>query len=152
MEKGAGNMRALRSADHGGQEAPVTAEGRADRLPLVSVVMPVHNEEAFLARSLGAVLRQDYPADRLEVIVVDGASEDGTASVAEALAAGLDVPPFSVVTNPAAITPVSLNLGIEKAAGEIIVRVDGHCEIEPNYVRRCVDLLHETGAECVGGV
>ncbi|MGH9013051.1 MAG: glycosyltransferase family 2 protein [Acidimicrobiia bacterium] len=130
----------------------MTLDGRADRLPLVSVVMPVRNEEAYLARSLGAVLRQDYPADRLEVIVVDGASDDRTTAVAEALTAGLDVPPISVVTNPAAITPVSLNLGIEKAAGDIIVRVDGHCEIAPDYVRRCVDVLLETGVECVGGV
>jgi succinoglycan biosynthesis protein ExoA len=49
-----------------------------ERLPLVSVIMPVRNEMAYIERSLGAVLRQDYPADRLEVLVIDGLSDDGT--------------------------------------------------------------------------
>jgi succinoglycan biosynthesis protein ExoA len=119
--------------------------------PVVSIIMPVRNEAAYLERSLGAVLRQDYPADRLEVIVVDGASRDRTVAVAEGIAARLDTPAISIVPNPAAVTPVSLNIGIKAAVGDIIVRVDGHCEIAPDYVRRCVDVLLETGAECAGG-
>ena len=46
--------------------------------PLVSVILPIRNEARYIARSLGAVLAQDYPADRMEVVVADGMSTDGT--------------------------------------------------------------------------
>ncbi|HNS40416.1 MAG TPA: glycosyltransferase, partial [Promineifilum sp.] len=49
-----------------------------DDLPMVSVIMPVRDESAYIERSLGAVLRQDYPAERTEILVVDGMSTDGT--------------------------------------------------------------------------
>ena len=42
--------------------------------PTVSVIMPVRNEAAYIERSLGSVLAQDYPVDRLEILVVDGLS------------------------------------------------------------------------------
>src|SRR6185503_133194 len=53
----------------------------AHELPLVSVVMPVRNESEFIGQNLEAVLAQDYPADRLEVLVADGMSEDGTRDI-----------------------------------------------------------------------
>ena len=49
-----------------------------DNLPFVSVVMPVRNEATFISRSLEAVLAQDYPSERMEVIVADGMSTDAT--------------------------------------------------------------------------
>jgi len=122
-------------------------------LPQVSVIMPVRNEAAYIERSLGAVLAQDYPADRLEVLVVDGLSDDGTREVVLARAAA--DPRVRLLDNPARIVPPGLNLGIAQARGEIIVRVDGHCEIAPDYVRRSVEhLLAGFGGapvEAVGG-
>jgi glycosyltransferase involved in cell wall biosynthesis len=56
-----------------------------------------------------------------------------------------------VLDNPGRIVPTGFNIGLRHAQGEIIVRVDGHCEIAPDYVRRCVEVLEQTGAECVGG-
>ncbi|MGQ9715818.1 MAG: glycosyltransferase family 2 protein, partial [Anaerolineae bacterium] len=120
--------------------------------PFVTVIMPIRNEAAYIARSLGAVLAQDYPHDRMEVLVVDGMSDDGTRDVV----AGLQVrhPQFAIriLNNPARIVPTALNLGLRHARGEIIIRVDGHCEIAPDYVHRCVEALRETGADCVGGI
>lgn len=120
-------------------------------LPLVSVIMPVRDEAEHLAASLGSVLAQDWPAERLEVIVVDGASTDGTPARARALAesSGREV---VVLDNPSRIVPVAMNLGLEHAGGSVVVRVDGHCTVPPNHVRRCVQLLEETGADCAGGV
>jgi len=121
--------------------------------PLVSVIMPVRNEAAYIARSLGAVLAQDYPADRLEILVVDGMSDDGTRQAVLAQAAA--DPRVRLLDNPAGIVPPGLNVGIGQARGEIIVRVDGHCEIASDYVRRCVQhlLAGHDGApvEAVGG-
>jgi len=121
--------------------------------PLVSVIMPVRNEAAYIARSLGAVLAQDYPADCLEILVVDGMSNDGTRQAVLAQAAA--DPRVRLLDNPAGIVPPGLNIGIGQARGEIIVRVDGHCEIASDYVRRCVQhlLAGHDGApvEAVGG-
>ena len=121
--------------------------------PLVSVIMPVRNEVAYIERSLGAVLAQDYPADRLEILVVDGLSGDGTREAVLAHAATR--PNLRLLDNPAGIVPPGLNIGIRQARGEIIVRVDGHCEIAPDYVRLCVEHLlagHEGAPiEAVGG-
>src|SRR5439155_19970231 len=63
-----------------------------------------------------------------------------------------DAPPVRILDNPSLVVPAALNLGIERAAGEVIVRVDGHCEVQPDHVRRCVELLRETGADNVGGL
>jgi len=121
--------------------------------PLVSVIMPVRNEAAYIARSLGAVLAQDYPADRLEILVVYGMSDDGTRQAVLAQAAA--DPRVRLLDNPAGIVPPGLNVGIGQAQGEIVVRVDGHCEIAPDYVRHCVAhlLAGHDGApiEAVGG-
>ena len=123
------------------------------KYPLVSVIMPVRNEAAYIERSLGAVLAQEYPADRLEILVVDGMSGDGTREAVLAHAAA--DPRICLLDNPAGIVPPGLNIGIGRARGEIIVRVDGHCEIAPDYVRRCVEhlLAGHDGApvEAVGG-
>ena len=120
-----------------------------DILPLVSVIMPVRDEAAYIERSLGSVLAQDYPADRLEILVVDGMSNDGTR---EHVAAARTIRPnLRLLDNPRGIVPPGLNIGIAQARGDIIVRVDGHCEISPDYVRRCVEHLLVDGVEAVGG-
>ncbi len=118
--------------------------------PLVSIVMPVRNEADFIARSLGAVLAQDYPHDRLEVLVADGMSTDSTRAIIAATAAQSDVA-VTVVDNPGQIVPTGFNAAVRQSTGDIIVRVDGHTIIAPDYVRQCVDALQRTGADNVGG-
>ena len=120
--------------------------------PFVSVIMPVRNEADFIERSLGAVLAQDYPSGRLEILVVDGMSRDGTREMVARLAERSRRFPVVILDNPDHIVSPALNKGLERAKGEIIIRVDGHCEIPPDYVRRCVAALEKTGADCVGGI
>jgi succinoglycan biosynthesis protein ExoA len=126
------------------------------QLPFVSVVMPVRNEHEYIGHSLEAVLRQDYPADRMEVIVVDGASEDSTVDIVTKLAddarARMTRAEVILMSNVNKTVPVSLNLALARARGDVIVRVDGHTEIAPDYVSRCLDALGRTGADNVGGV
>jgi succinoglycan biosynthesis protein ExoA len=129
--------------------------------------MPIRNEERFIARSLGAVLAQDLPDAAYEVLVVDGMSDDGTLAAIEATAraAGWQVDVdgtgaldgarggvVRVLPNPKRTAPAAMNVGIGASAGAIVVRVDGHCEIEPDYVRRCIEVIEAEGYECVGGV
>jgi succinoglycan biosynthesis protein ExoA len=117
-------------------------------LPFVSVVIPIRNEEAFIARCLEAVLIQDYPPEQLEILVADGMSTDRT----RAIIAGLeDAARITVIDNTGLIQAAGLNAALQRARGEIVVRVDGHTVIAPDYVRECVAALAETGAHNVGG-
>jgi succinoglycan biosynthesis protein ExoA len=118
--------------------------------PFVSVIIPCRNEAAFLARSLDSVLHGDYPRDRMEVIVADGMSSDGTREQIEAYSS-LDSR-VRMVDNPACITPAGLNRAIEASRGEIILRVDAHSAISSDYISRATGHLEATGAWNVGGV
>ncbi len=117
-------------------------------LPFVSVVMPVRNEASAICESLDAVLRQDYPTDRYEVIVADGMSVDNTRQLVREFSRGRDV---RIVDNPEKIAPTGLNAAIRCARGEVIVRVDGHCIVRLDYLRNCVALLRKHACPGVGG-
>jgi len=121
-----------------------------DDLPVVTVVMPIRNEARYVERSLGAVLAQDYPANRLEVLVIDGMSEDGTRETVRRLLA--DRPNAFLLDNPRRVVTPALNIGVTKAQGEVIVLIGGHTVIPTDYVRRSVETLARTGADCVGGI
>lgn len=120
-------------------------------LPRVSVIMPIRNEASFIERSLGAVLAQDYPADRLEVLVADGISTDNTREIVADLARRHPAVTVVVVDNPGRIVPTGMNACLGRASGEVIVRVDGHTIVASDYVQRCVGALERTGADCAGG-
>lgn len=117
--------------------------------PLVSVVIPMRNEAATIAPLLDGVFAQDYPATRLEVLVVDGASSDDSASLVEVYAAR--DPRVRLLHNPRRIVPTALNIGIRAARGDIICRIDGHTRVAPDYVRVGVETLRRSGADNVGG-
>lgn len=116
------------------------------QLPLVSVVIPMRNEAGHIGACIDAVLAQDYPADRLELIVVDGDSDDDSAQVLRGYGARL-----RVLRNPSRIVPAAMNIGIGAARGEIIARIDAHTVVAPDYIRNGVETLQRTGADDVGG-
>jgi GT2 family glycosyltransferase len=119
--------------------------------PLVTVIVPVRNEERYIERCLYSVAAQDYARDRIEVLVVDGRSDDRTREIVTRFAAEstLDV---RLIDNPARRVAPAMNIGLRAATGDVIVRVDGHAALAPDYVRRAVAALDASGADCVGGV
>jgi succinoglycan biosynthesis protein ExoA len=119
-------------------------------LPFVSIIMPVRNEADFIKRGLQAVFAQTYSSDLLEIIIADGQSTDETRSIIESMRNKTEIQ-ITIVNNPKRIAPTGLNIAIAKAKGEIIVRVDGHCEIEPDYITNCVKHLQSGKAHAVGG-
>jgi glycosyltransferase involved in cell wall biosynthesis len=120
------------------------------RTPFVSVLMPVYNEGQFIQRSLGAVLTQTYPHERMEVFVIDGLSQDNTVEVCSELIARADMP-VEIIPNPGKFVAPGLNAGLRMAHGAVIVRVDGHCVIAPDYVQNCVAHLQDSTLSGVGG-
>lgn len=117
----------------------------------VSVIMPIRNEANFIEQSLNAVLTQDYPHELLEVLIADGLSADGTRQIIARLAEAHKDIRVVVIENPGQIVPAGFNLALAKARGEVIVRVDGHTIVAPNYVFACVAALQSSGADNAGG-
>lgn len=117
--------------------------------PQVSLLLPIRNEALYIPRCLEALQKQDYPVKQLEVIVIDGQSTDGTQEIV--LGFGLHFPNLQLLDNPYRIVPFAMNQALHKSQGEIIIRIDGHCEIAPDYVSRCVAHLQTNEADCVGG-
>jgi succinoglycan biosynthesis protein ExoA len=120
--------------------------------PTVSIVIPVRNEERFIEACLESVLAQDYPADQVEILLVDGKSSDRTRELAAGvLADRIACGRARILDNPRGIAPTAMNIGIGASTGTVIVRADGHTVLPPDYVRRSVEVLQETGSQCVGG-
>lgn len=122
----------------------------ADAPPLVSLLVPCRNEAAYIEDCLRALLAQDYPHHRLEIVLADACSEDGSAALARTVLDGSDVA-YRIVDNPERTTPAGLNAALAAARGDVVVYVIVHGELSPDYVRLAVEVLDETGADCVGG-
>src|SRR5919197_2018647 len=117
--------------------------------PLVTVAIPCLDEEPSIEACLRSVMAQDYPAERTEILVVDGGSADRTRDIVAALAR--EDPRVVLVDNPDRLQAAGLNRAVRAARGEVIVRMDAHCEYRRDYVRQCVIALSRTGADNAGG-
>lgn len=120
-----------------------------DTEPFVSILIPVHNEAAYIHRCMQAVLAQEYPSHLIEIWIADGNSTDGTREIIADYIR--QHPNIYLVDNPGRIVPTGLNLLIPKAKGDIIIRVDGHCVIASDYVSNCVRHLQDENVDGVGG-
>ena len=121
-----------------------------DSLPLVSVLIPMRNEERHIEGCLRSLAAQDYPHERFEVLVLDGASDDRSREQVEQFMRGGGLN-LRLIDNPERKTAHGLNLGLAQASGEIIVRVDAHAAVWPDFLRESVVALAESGADAVGG-
>jgi glycosyltransferase involved in cell wall biosynthesis len=124
-------------------------ERDANFAPGVSVVLPILNEERFLAEAISAILAQKY-GGKLEVILALGPSGDKTDEIARELAA--KDARVVLVASPTGRTAAGLNLAIAKAKYSIICRIDGHAQISDTYIAQAVATMRATGAVNVGGV
>jgi glycosyltransferase involved in cell wall biosynthesis len=118
--------------------------------PLVSIVIPCRNEHAYIGACLDSILASEYPSDRLEILVADGQSDDGTREIIADYAARHMC--ITLVDNSRRTTPAALNAAIRASTGAVIVRMDAHVFYPANYIPRLVDALEHTGADNVGGV
>ncbi|GLV79894.1 glycosyltransferase family 2 protein [Streptomyces hygroscopicus] len=119
------------------------------QLPAVSVIMPVLNEERHLRNAVRHILEQEY-AGEMEVVIALGPSTDRTDEIAAELVA--EDARVHTVPNPTGRTPAALNAAIKASRHPVVVRVDGHGMLSPDYIATAVRLLEETGAQNVGGL
>jgi len=119
-------------------------------MKLVSIIIPCRNEKEFICKCLDSVIANDYPKESLEVLVVDGRSEDGTRQIVNEYSKKHSF--IKILENPKKITPCALNIGIKNANGEIVIRLDAHSTYQKDYISKCVKYLYEYNADNVGGV
>jgi len=115
----------------------------------VSIIMPCRNEEKYIKACLDSVVANDYPKDKLEILVVDGMSNDGTRRVVEECCEQYTF--VHLFDNPEKITPFALNIGVRKSKGDVIIRMDAHAEYPSNFISKAMNVLDKTGADVVGG-
>ncbi|WP_432570300.1 glycosyltransferase family 2 protein [Kineococcus sp. SYSU DK005] len=115
--------------------------------PTVSVVVPVHDGVEDLRRCLAALLAQDYPPERVQVLVVDNASREDVS------AALPDDERFLLLSEPVPGSYRARNRALARADGEVVAFTDADCTPEPDWLRRGVEALRRTGEHLamVGG-
>ena len=117
---------------------------------LVSVVIPCRNEETHIKKCLDSIVTNDYPKDQIEILVIDGMSDDRSREIVEGYIA--KYPFIRLLENPRKIIPVAWNIGITHAKGDVILRLSAHGSCEKDYISKCLEYLTEYGADDVGGV
>ena len=117
--------------------------------PFVTVAIACKNDEPRIEATVSSALAQDWPADRIEVVVADAMSMDATREVLTSLAER--DPRVTLLDNPERTRAAGLNACIRSARGEVIVRLDPGAACGPDFVRRCVQALEDGGADHVDG-
>ncbi len=116
----------------------------------VSIIIPCRNEVNFIAKCIESIRNNDYSKNMLEVLIVDGLSEDGTRDIVNEYCQKHSY--IHMLDNQKRIIPAALNIGILKARGNIIIRMDAHNIYDNNYISNCVHYLQNNEADNVGGL
>lgn len=117
---------------------------------MLSVIMPIYNEEKYIGKCINSILEQDYPKEDMELLLVDGMSSDRTRELIQPYLR--QYPWIHLLDNPQRIAPCAMNVGIKAAQGDVIMRLDAHAEFPSNYFSRLTKALDELDADNVGGV
>ncbi len=123
-----------------------------NNLPLVSIILPCRNEEYFLTNCLESLYASDYPASKLEILLLDGESTDRTLSIAKELQQSHSSVPLHIISNPKRIFPCAVNLGVQHSKGDYIMIVGAHATYDRSYVSATIETALRTNAENTGGV
>jgi len=118
--------------------------------PTVSVIVPCRNEKEYIEDCIKSIFNQIELSNKIEVIVVDGNSNDGTENILKNLL--VEFPNLKVVNNPKQTTPFALNIGIMESNGDYICIFGAHAEYADDFLMNAIDLMNNhPEADCVGG-
>ncbi len=119
--------------------------------PVVSIIIPCRNEKDYIISCVQSVLHNNYPHEKMEVIVCDGMSDDGTYELLKNFT--YKNPQLKILSNEKRTTPYALNLGIKNSTGDVIIILGAHAEMHGNYLHTCISVLNEKQEVwCCGGV
>ena len=122
-------------------------------MPFVSALLVTRNEKAYVKKALMSLINQSYPKNKYEIIIVDGISTDGTVEIIHEIIKEYSIDGFSIsiISNEKHILSSGWNLGIQKAKGEYVVRIDAHAEVPGDFIEKSVQTMLAVDAVCVGG-
>lgn len=121
-----------------------------ENLPSVSIIIPCRNEKEFMPLCLNSLLDNNYPQDKMEILVIDGMSKDGTREIVKEYVKKYSF--IHLVDNPKFITPSALNIGVKKSRNNIIIRIDAHAVYKTDYISKSVTYLEKYNADNIGGI
>lgn len=119
------------------------------QVPRISVIIPTLNEERYIGQALQCILENGIPIYDMEVLLIDGASRDGTVRVAQSFADRLQL---RIIDAPGCSVYRALNIGLEVARGTYFVRVDARSAVPSRYIQTCIGHLSQPDVQCVGGI
>ncbi|MBI4767041.1 MAG: mycofactocin biosynthesis glycosyltransferase MftF, partial [Deltaproteobacteria bacterium] len=114
-------------------------------VPMISVIIPVHNRPDEIRSCLEALLQVDYPREKVEILVVDDASTDSTPEVVS------EFPVTLIRLSENRQAPFCRNLGSRRACGEILAFIDSDCLASPPWLRELVPVFNDRSVAAVGG-
>ena len=117
---------------------------------MVSIIIPIYNEEKFISDCLRSLINQDFPKDEIEIICVDGMSSDTSIQIIKEYSRQHRF--IRLLENPDRIVSHALNAGIKAASGDVIMRIDAHSIYPENYISVLVRKLTDLNADNVGAV
>ena len=119
------------------------------KYPFVTIILPVKNEKQYITSALNSIFSQNYPENKIEILITDGCSTDGTTEIIKNFQKNhLNI---QLIENFGEIVSEGFNLALSQSIGEYILRIDGHSEIPPNYLKNCIELMIKGKADIVGG-
>ena len=119
------------------------------KCPFVTIILPVKNERQYITSALNSIFNQNYPKNKIELLIADGCSEDGTTEIIK----NFQKNHFNIqlIENFGEIVSEGFNLALSQSIGEYILRIDGHSELPPNYLKNCIELMIKGKTDIVGG-
>lgn len=118
--------------------------------PLISIILPVRNEQKYIRECLESIINSEYPKDKMEVFVVDGNSNDSTLKIVKDYQKEFDF--IKIIINEKKIVPVALNLGIKESKGEYIIRLDAHSKYPKDYFSKLIHWALKLDSDNVGAL
>lgn len=105
----------------------------------VAIVIPTLNEERFISRCLNSIIKQTYEFEKMDVMIIDGGSNDNTKDiVAEYQKSHQNI---RFIENKKKIQSVAFNIGIKNSTAPYIIRLDAHAEYNSEYISLCIKNL-----------
>lgn len=107
----------------------------------VAIVIPTLNEERFISRCLNSIIKQTYEFEKMDVMIIDGGSNDKTKDiVAEYQKSHQNI---RFIENKKKIQSVAFNIGFKKSTAPYIIRLDAHAEYDSKYISLCIENLKQ---------
>lgn len=115
---------------------------------MISIIIPIRNEENSIGATLDSILNQNID-EEIEILIADGMSTDQTRDILQSYQKqNKDI---QIIDNPEKIVSTGFNRALSVSKGRLIIRIDGHSELQPDFLQNCIDVHLKVDVGCVGG-